>query len=143
MAPRWHARQLQLELTQAGWVQKRGRSSSFRVAGWSSEQGQDGGKPELRRDGRIVAGDASRPRDREADSGFSDAVRRQLLVQVEWPELRLLRSAFVGRREWPELPGPVVHSDLQSEYRGERDDGERKRRIKTIIQIFVYKEFNN
>ena len=71
------------------------------------------GKPELRRDGRPVAGDASRPRDKEADLGLSDTVRRQLLVQVEWPELKLLRGAFAGRREWPELPGPVVHSDFQ------------------------------
>ena len=44
---------------------------------------------------------------------------------MEWPELRLLRGAFAGRREWPELPGPVVHSDLQGEYRGEREMMER------------------
>ena len=79
MAPRRRSRQLQLEIPRARWVQKRGRSGSFRVAGWSSEHGQDKGKPELRRDGRIDAGDASRSRDREADSGFSDAVRRQRL----------------------------------------------------------------
>ena len=98
VAPRRRSKQLQLELPRAGWVQKRGRSDSFRVAGWSSEHSQDKGKPELRRDGRIDARDASRSRDREADSGFSDAVRRQRLVQEEWPELRLLRGAFAGRR---------------------------------------------
>ena len=126
VAPRRSSRQVQLELPRAGWVPKRGRSGSFRVAGWSSEHGQDKGKPELRRDGQIDAGDASRSRDREADSGFSDAVRRQRLVQEEWPELRLLRGAFTGRRGWPELLGLMVHSGLQSEYRGERETGREK-----------------
>ena len=130
VAPRRRSRQLQLELPRAGWVPKRGRSGSFRVAGWSSEHGQDKGKPELRRDGRIDSGDASRSRDREADSGFSDTVRRQRLVQEEWPELRLFRGAFAGRREWPELFGSMVHSDLQSEYRGEREKQGKKEKLR-------------
>ena len=70
----------------------------FGLLGGPPSRAKTKGKPELRRDGRIDAGDASRLRDREADSRFSDAVRRRRLVQEEWPELRLLRGAFAGRR---------------------------------------------
>ena len=47
---------------------------------------------------------------------------RSSLVQGQKCMAGVRATSRASRRskEWPELPGPVVHSNLQSEYRGER-----------------------
>ena len=76
----------------------------------STEQGQAKGRSELRRGDQIDGGDASWPRNLGAASRVFDAVLRWLLVQMERPKPRLLRGAFVDRKEWPERLDPMVNS---------------------------------